>query len=119
MTALGPPAGGLRLIRLALVGLAVGVCVNTCGVVVSFVLNADRVDQINAERAENIRRNCEDVNARNHASRQALDKLLAQRMTQASPERIRQSRANTRVLIDTLAPRRDCVALARDQVSNP
>lgn len=115
-----PRAGGIRLLRFVLIAVAIGTVINTAGGVVLFLFNGDRVSQINQERARNVTQNCEDVNARNRASLQALDRLLAERSADASPEQIRRSRASTKVLIDTLVPRRDCRALVRQQVNpNP
>jgi hypothetical protein len=111
-------AGGLRLIRIVLVCLAFGVILNTAGVVTTFVLNGDRVDQINRERTRNIVRACEETNARNAAALAELDALLADRSADATPRQVARSRANTKRLIDALVPRRDCAAAARSQVAN-
>ena len=46
MSALGPRAGGLRLIRVVLVLIAVGVVLNTTGVVITLFLNADRAAEL-------------------------------------------------------------------------
>lgn len=120
MSAFGPPVDGLRTIRLSLVLIGVGVVVLTVLVVVLFFFNGDRIDQINAERAQNVERNCEDVNARNVAALRELDRLLAQRSAGASREQVRRSRQNTKALIDAMLPLRDCELLARQQVTkNP
>lgn len=103
-------------VGLVLIALGAGVVLNTVGVVTSFVLNGDRVDQINQERAQNIERNCQDVNARHDAAVRELDRLLKR---SGAPDRS-QARANTKALIDALAPVRDCARLARSQVKpNP
>jgi hypothetical protein len=115
----GERAGGLRLIRIVLVAISCGVVLNTTGVVVTFFFNADRVDQINEERAANIVRSCEDVNARNLAAVRELDRLLEQRSSNATPEQVERSRETTTALIDALVPRRDCGRLVRLQVGNP
>lgn len=86
---------------------------------IGFFSARSAIGRINDERAQNVERNCADVNARNRASSMALDRLLAERSADASPEQIRRSRASTKVLIDNLVPRRDCAALARQQVTNP
>ncbi len=112
-------AGGLRLIRIVLVCLALGVALNTAGIVTTLFLNGDRVDQINAERVRNIVRSCEETNARNAAGIRELDVLLAGRSDGASPAQVEHSRRNTRRLIDAIVPVRDCAALARSQVANP
>ena len=72
--------------------------------------------QIQEERARNIRRACEEQNDRNRSSVTALDELLAQRPGNTSPGRLRQSRASTKILIDALVPVRDCAALVEQQV---
>jgi hypothetical protein len=115
----GDRAGGLRTIRIVLVCVACGVCMNTAGVVTTFILNANRVDQINQERAANIVRSCMDVNARNVAARLELDRLLAQRSANATAEQVERSRSTTTALINALVPRRDCQRLVRLQVNNP
>lgn len=123
MSAFGPPVDGLRTIRLVLVLVACGVVMNTAGVVVSFFLNSDRVDQINQERAQNVKRNCEDVNSRHDGALTTLDEILEARERTATPgerERLRGSRETTALLIDALVPKRDCAALVRQQVNtNP
>jgi hypothetical protein len=115
----GERANGLRLIRIVLVCLCFGVIMNTAGIVTTFVFNADRVDQINQERAANILRTCEDVNARNAAAVRELDRLLEQRSSNATPEQVERSRETTTALIDALVPRRRCADLVREQVGNP
>lgn len=121
MSAFGPPVDGLRTLRIVVVLIAVGVCVNTCGVIVSFVLNSDRVDQINAERAQNVERNCDDINNRHDRTIGALDQILAKRLRSAGPAeraRLRTSRETTVLLIEALVPQRDCARLAREQVDS-
>ena len=119
MTGFGPRAGGLRLIRIVLVLVAVGTVTNTSGMVALFLLNADRVDQINQERAENIRRACEDTNGRYAKTVRELDRLLAVRtreMTSSERKAVMASRAATVVLIASLAPRRQCDRVVKEQV---
>jgi esterase/lipase len=75
--------------------------------------------QIQDERARNVRDNCEQVNERHDNTVATLDGLLARARKGASPQQrkqIQQSRASTLLLIDALAPRRDCEALVRQQV---
>ena len=112
-------AGGIRLIRIVLVCLACGVVMNTAGVVTTFFLNADRVDQINRERLQNVTRNCEDVNARHDRAVRTVEQILGPRLEKAGPverRRLEASRETTVLLIEALTPKRDCVALAREQV---
>lgn len=117
-----PRAGGLRFLRYAVLSLMVMTIVMAVLIAVAFVLNADRVDQINQERAANVERNCEDVNRRHDRTLEALDQILARRVAAASPAdraRLRESRATTALLINALVPRRDCGALAAQQVTSP
>lgn len=122
MTAFGPRAGGLRLIRIALVAIGVGVMLNTCGVVMTFFLNADRVAQINQERFENTRRNCEDVNRRHDRAVRTVSEILGPRLLNAKPAeraRLEASRETTVLLIEALTPKRDCARVARELVQTP
>ena len=86
-------------------------------------LNAGRTDevaqlaqQIQDERAANVRRNCEDVNARHDRTIAQLHALVA-----AIPDPDRKARAEANIagtiaLIDALTPKRDCRALVAQQV---
>lgn len=116
MNAFGPPVSGLRLIRIVLVLVALGVIINTTGNAVLFLLNADRVDQINEERARNTYSACLETNARHDRTLAELDRLVA--LTPAGPrrERARAGRNNTAALIGALVPKRDCRALVARQV---
>lgn len=85
--------------------------------------NQHRVEQINQERARNVRTSCEDINSRHDRSIVTLDKLIGRRagseeQTKAHKEQIRQSRANTVMLIDTLVPKRDCDVYVKTLVSS-
>jgi hypothetical protein len=118
----GERAGGLRTIRIVLVLVACGVCMNTAGVVTTFVLNSDRVDQINQERFTNVERNCLDVNARHDRAVRTVEGILSPRLAEAGPaerERLEASRETTVQIIEALTPKRDCQAFAREQVKNP
>ena len=100
--------------------LAVAVAASGVLSTLAFVANSDRVDQINTERVRNIERNCIDVNARHDAALTALDVVLDRAGEGASPERLRQieqSRQSTKLLIEALVPKRDCVELAARQVT--
>lgn len=119
MTGFGPRAGGLRLIRIVLVCVALGTIANTLSTVILFVANGARVTQINEERADNIRRNCQDTNGRYAKTVAELDRLLAVRtrgMTPSERKAVMASRAATVVLIASLAPRRDCDRVVAEQV---
>jgi hypothetical protein len=120
VSALGPRAGGLRLIRLVLVAVAVATVLNTGGMVALFLLNGDRVSQIQEERADNILRSCEDTNARYRTAVRELDRLLAVRtrdMTVTQRRAVEQSRASTVVLIAAIVPPRRCAEIVREQVN--
>jgi hypothetical protein len=67
VSAFGPPVAGLRTIRIVLLLVACGVMMNTAGNVVPFVLNADRIDQINEERTRNTEASCERESGQNAA----------------------------------------------------
>jgi hypothetical protein len=108
VSALGPRAGGLRTIRIALVLIAFGVMLNTVGVVVSFVLNADRVDQINDERLRNTQSSCERESGQNAAIMSFLRQRHASGDTLKDAEKFFPVRKPG-----------ECVRVARRQVSNP
>lgn len=80
--------------------------------------NTALLGRINAERARNVRAACEGQNERHDNTIRQLDRLIAQ----APPSR--RARANagresTVLLIEALAPRRDCAALVRASVDQP
>lgn len=80
------------------------------------------IGRTNGERARNSERNCLDVNVRHDRTIAALDSILAERLRTASPverARLLTSRQTTVLLIESLTPKRDCGAYARQQVSNP
>lgn len=75
---------------------------------------------IQHERADSIRRACIEQNARHDATVATLDRLLAERMNEVPPARraqLRDSRRFTVLLIDALAPKRDCSARVAESVS--
>jgi hypothetical protein len=112
VTGFGPRADGLRLIRIALVAVGVGTVINSVGMVLLF-------STIQGERAANIRRACLDTNDRHARTVNELDRLLAVRtrgMTTSERKAVEASRAATVVLIASLAPRRDCDLVVREQV---
>lgn len=74
---------------------------------------------VNADRAKNIRRSCEEATVRHDNTVRRLDVKLAQAARGVTPARarqIRQSRDFTVSLIDSLSPVQDCDALVRKQV---
>ena len=83
--------------------------------------NQHRVDQINAERARNVRLTCEDINRRHDQTIATLDAVILKRsksekQSKLRRQQIRQSRETTVLLINALTPKRDCDALVRNQV---
>lgn len=69
--------------------------------------NDQRIDDIQAARAESIRFSCEEQNDRHDATIRKLDELIAK----SPPERraeAQERRAGTVLLINALAPERDC-----------
>lgn len=93
----------------------VSVVVLLAAILISLNTMANATQQINAERERNIRAACEAQNKRNHNTIQQLDALIAK----APPERRERaaaSRPGTVLLINALAPRRDCEALVRSQI---
>jgi hypothetical protein len=79
--------------------------------------NRDLIRAIQAERARNILQNCLDTNARHDATIRQLHRLVDR--LPAGPRKVRavQGMAGSVALIDALAPRRDCKALAARQVN--
>jgi hypothetical protein len=67
--------------------------------------NGDRIDDINNERARNVRESCEQVNERHDATKRAV-----------GPIADRERRVATLAIIDALAPKRDCTAYVKSQV---
>jgi hypothetical protein len=103
--------------------------------------NHDLLQAIQAERAKNIRRSCEEQNARHDQTVDTLNRLVVQRLTHrtvpasvkgaqlkvllagalrmADPPvraQMQQSIGSTVLLIESLAPHRDCSALVAQQV---
>jgi len=81
----------------------------------------ERSEDIQASRAENVLSACREQNARHDATVTTLDQLLADAAHTASPARRRQlaqSRTSTVLLIDALAPKRDCLARVRELVGD-
>lgn len=113
-------AGGLRLIRIVLAAVAVGVVILSIGMVVLFSVNAQRLRLIQASRLEATQSNCEDVNHRHDAALKELNAIIdaqARRVTTpAARRRLQASRQTSTALIEALVPKRDCEAYAREQV---
>lgn len=100
--------GRIYMIAIA-AGIALGVALGVAGGVL--VGLSARTDDIQRSRAENVRSACLEQNARNRASLSALDTVLAKAGVGAGRERkeqLRQSRESTALLINALAPRRNC-----------
>jgi hypothetical protein len=72
-------------------------------------------EQIQRERARNIRSGCAESNARNRNTKRELDRLISE-LPARRRERAQASSAGTRLLIDALAPVRDCDSLVERQV---
>jgi hypothetical protein len=79
--------------------------------------NRDLIRAIQAERLRNIRQNCQDTNTRHDVTIRRLHQLVEQ--LPPGPRKVRavQGMAGSVALIDALAPRRDCRALAARQVN--
>lgn len=81
--------------------------------------NSTQTDRIQKERFESTYNNCSDINRRHDKT---TGKLNGQRSTaiKGHPRdaaQIRRDTAGAQVLIDALAPHRDCLKLARDATS--
>jgi hypothetical protein len=87
--------------------------------VIAATTNANRalIRAIQAERIRNIRQNCEDTNTRHDATIRQLHRLVER--LPPGPRKVRavQGMAGSVALIDALAPKRRCAALARRQVN--
>lgn len=82
--------------------------------------NHDLIQAIQAERARNVLQNCQDTNARHDATIRQLQRLVNE--LPPGPRKVRavQGMAGSIAVIDALAPKRDCRALATRQVNaNP
>lgn len=74
--------------------------------------NSQRIEDIQASRAESIRLTCVQQNERHDRSIATLDAIIDARLRQAPQERgrLEASRATTRTLIRALVPKEDCDA---------
>lgn len=75
----------------------------------------DLAQQIQRERKRNVLESCQEINRRHDNTIAALDLLIA-KLPPSRRERARQGRASTVLLIEALAPKRQCEAFARRQV---
>lgn len=78
----------------------------------------DLAEQIQRERARNIQESCEETNRRHDATIASLDAVIAG-LPPSRRARAREGRAGTVLLIEALAPYRNCDALVRQQVGTP
>jgi hypothetical protein len=104
---------------LVILGLAaVVVMMPLVAVVIATTVNGNHalIVAIQRERARNIEQNCRDTNARHDVTIRRLHQLVEQ--LPPGPRKVRavQGMAGSVALIDALAPRRDCRALAARQV---
>jgi hypothetical protein len=108
------------IVALAAAGLAiafaVGLLVHEVAVSSETAVSAKNLaEQIQRERARNIRSGCVESNARNRNTKRELDRLISE-LPARRRERAQASSAGTRLLIDALAPVRDCDSLVERQV---
>jgi hypothetical protein len=104
-----------------LAGGAVAVAFAAAGAALWFNSNrttdvAEVTAQIQAERAVNIRRSCEETNARHDGTIAELHSLVAAIPDPARRARAQDGMAGTIALIEALVPKRDCEALVERQV---
>lgn len=85
----------------------------------AIALNARRAQQIQAERAASTLKSCAEQNKRHDDTIRAIDDLIARSQPLSADRRPQSSpgRANTVLIIDALAPHRDCRALVARNVS--
>lgn len=110
---------GLLILRWVVAVIGLGVIAHSVALIIAFGQVHRQVERINDERTRNILMVCADTNARHDGTIRALNVILARQLKTAGPReraRLRASRENTVLLIEALAPKRDCVRLARQQV---
>lgn len=96
--------------RLIVVTAVCSIAITAALFVAGYALAARSVD-IEESRRTAIEDSCVEQNERHDATITALDELLAERQqgaSKAEAERLQQSRTNTVLLIEALAPKRDC-----------
>jgi len=82
----------------------------------------DLAIQIQTQRADAIRSNCRDQNARHDDTIHALDTVLAKYLKTATPQQaaqLRGVRSQNVLLINALAPKRNCETLVKQQTEGP
>lgn len=101
----------LRTVKRTLIALVAGVVLLGVG---TYALDRAQSNEIQDQRRDALITACEEQNARNDNTLEQLDVLIA-KIPRSDPryERAQQSRASTGLLIDALAPKRDCEARAR------
>lgn len=80
--------------------------------------NAKLLIRVQAERKNAIIRGCQDQNDRNTRTKEKLDNIADKRIAKEPKKEptIRASVESTNLLIDTLAPKRNCLQLANQSV---
>lgn len=101
----------------AIVTVIVGIALilNSLGAVIALENNQARIKQIQRERVSAVLRNCVDQNQRHDRTIRELDRLI-RHVRPSQRTRAVQSRAGTVLLINSLAPKRDCRRLASQAV---
>ena len=79
--------------------------------------NGRLAGEIQDERARSVRASCQEVNDRHDTTIATLDKLLA-KLPPSQRARAKSSRDGTVLLIEALAPKRNCEALVRRTVGH-
>ena len=74
--------------------------------------------EIQSQRVAAVRMSCQDQNRRHDETIATLDKLIAQ-VPGSRRQRAKESRNSTVLLINALAPKRDCEAVVRAAVKTP
>jgi hypothetical protein len=117
-----------KLLTPAVAGVALVLAVMLAGGVAVWAINSNREDaasaqdlaeQIQRERIRSIRSNCEAQNRRNRNTIETLDELILGMPPGPRKKRAKQNRVGTVLLINSLAPVRDCDRLVEDTASTP
>jgi MoxR-like ATPase len=110
------------LVLLSAIAAAIAVVATVVAVSLWIRLNAQThrlnhvVEQIQVERRRNTLHGCLDQNSRHDRTIQRLDKIIARLDTPEQRARAARGRASTVLLIDALAPHRDCDHVLATQV---
>lgn len=108
-------AGIALLVASVAIAFAIGVLFQTVARSSDDAVSAKNLaERIQRERIRSIRENCEGSNARNRETKRRLDRLIV-RLPPERRARAKASAAGTRLLIDALAPVRDCDRLVARQ----